>query len=242
MIDVEAELGHVVEQIGGVHTQALCGSSPNFNNADYVFDNAGVIAELKCLVKDHIADESTIDKFTSLYQEALNAGETGVVVYGRPTVRLGDFEDPLMTRMAELIRRPIKRAIEKANRQIKQTKVHLNRSEHRGLLILVNDSAASLEPMNVVWMLNRTLRDNMYKSINGVLFFAPNLPATDEDTKRRYVPWAECTRQGIEPCPASLLRDLGRAWRDWHARLTGEPVDWQESPPERLQELRNLPR
>ena len=56
LIDIEKEFDNFVPEVGGQRVDELIGKSPNFDNADYVFDDDKIVAELKCLQENKLND------------------------------------------------------------------------------------------------------------------------------------------------------------------------------------------
>lgn len=81
MINTEEEFNDCVKSVGGIKVSDLVGSSPGFSNADYLFNEYNVIAELKCLEEDKIKDKNIRDKASEIYRRCLNKNKAPVLVY-----------------------------------------------------------------------------------------------------------------------------------------------------------------
>ncbi len=224
LIDVEKELDRCVTAIGGQLVRDLVGSSPNFNNADYLFDEHGVVAELKILSVDQMREQNIREKMTEIYREALEQGETDVIVYGEATVSSDHLSAQYARRIGEVYRTPVQGVVKKANKQIRQTKEKLGLSEHSGLLILVNDNHIALEPQHVDWVMRETLKNRNYSSIDSVLYFTANLKARHPDLDTDLLVWIESHRTELNPCDEDLLKNLRGAWFRRMNDLTGESI------------------
>src|SRR5688572_4883378 len=73
-IDIEKELAVCVRSIGGMVLEETLPHPRSFRNADYLFKDALVIAELKCLEKDVIASKAFHAKVNGLVERWDRAG------------------------------------------------------------------------------------------------------------------------------------------------------------------------
>lgn len=72
-IDVEQQLSQCVQAIGDRLVPDLVGLSPSFDNADYLFDEFDVVAELKILAVDQM-HEPRNERFNPLGSAAIVDG------------------------------------------------------------------------------------------------------------------------------------------------------------------------
>ena len=68
-IDVENHFDNYVTDFGGKKISDLIGKSPDFENADYLFYEYKVVAELKCLEEDKGKDVNIQHKINKKYEE-----------------------------------------------------------------------------------------------------------------------------------------------------------------------------
>jgi len=66
-IEIEREFDQVVKASGGQIVRDLLSKSPRFDNADYVFHDQKIVAELKCLREDKANDPSTTSRLRRLW-------------------------------------------------------------------------------------------------------------------------------------------------------------------------------
>ncbi|KAF0190932.1 MAG: hypothetical protein FD165_2303 [Gammaproteobacteria bacterium] len=237
IIDVETELDHCVEVIDGRLVRDLVGASPNFHNADYLFDEFEVVAELKILSVDQMHEPKIRDKMSDIYREASARGEAEVVVYGEAMITAGNLSANYSKKMGEVYRRPVQNIVKKANKQIRQTKRHLNRHGHSGLLILVNDNHRALEPTHVNWILQSTLRNRNYSSINSILYCTTNITARHPELDTDFLVWMEQHRSGLKPCADELLKRIREAWFRRMSEITGEAIPSYRLTPDAMAKL-----
>jgi len=241
MIKTEEELDECVKFINGIKISELVGSSPVFSNADYLFNEYNVVAELKCLEEDKIKDHKIRDKASKIYEKYLNAGDVPVVVFGTVQISTEDFSEGFTKEIIELYRKPIRDVIKKANRQIRETKEHLRKEDAHGLLILVNDGHTALDPSHIMWILNETFNRDGFSSINSFLFITVNLKAEHPEINKDLLVWASGDRSPDNKCPSQLLTRLRTKWFKRVSELTGEPIDtiYPENQ-ETIDEIKNI--
>ena len=200
----------------------IVGHSPNFKNADYIFADDMVVAELKCLEEDKGRDEAIIEKVHNLYNQYLDAGKTDLIVYGEVEISANDVSEDFGREVMELYRRPIQGVIKTANKQIRQTKSHLNLNDYCGVLLLVNDGHELLSPAQVHWIVANTFKRNSYSSIDLVIFFTVNLLAHHVSFQDELLVWSEWGRADHEMCSEEFLMKLRIAWFKHHQSLVGD--------------------
>lgn len=221
-IDVEPEFDRCIESIGGQKLSDIVGQSPNFNNADYLFREHKVIAELKCLEENKDNDEKLRERVHELYNKYLREGKTKLIVYGEVEISANEVSKDFGLELMEMYRVPIQRVIKKANKQIRQTKAHLHLTDHTGILLLVNDGHEMLSPDQLKWILANTLRRNSYSSINTVIFFTVNLKARHPNFNEDLLLWAVMDRPGHRTCSDQFHEQLRSAWINHHRKISGD--------------------
>lgn len=105
----------------------------NIKNADYLFPAAKIVGEHKFLEADFAQSPETVEKVDAVF--AKYAGED-LTVETHPAYR----------ELFSILRTPMRRRIEKANKQIKGAKKELGLIDHRGIVFLVNDNFRSAPP------------------------------------------------------------------------------------------------
>ncbi|MES1147161.1 MAG: hypothetical protein ABUL49_00235 [bacterium] len=179
-IAIEPELDKVVDAMGGIRVSTLVGLSPDFDNADYLFEAERVVAELKILEKDSFSDFAGHVKQAIL--GAIKAGKLPPPKPGKTIYETADlpFED--QRRVFEKLRGPLKLVIQKANKQIKATKKRLGLPDFQGVLFLANDGNTALEFATVLYLLSSLFfgleGKRVFSGIDRVVYFTANLPAT----------------------------------------------------------------
>lgn len=221
-IDTEAEFDTCVKAIGGIKVSELFKRAPSFNNADYFFDKYNVIAELKCLSEDKSTDKDLQKKTKSIIRRYL--AESKLVVFGTRMINTNHLSLSCTKEIAELYRNPIRGAIKKANRQIRETKFELKKESAHGLLILVNDKNTAVDPSRINWILAETFKRDGFRSINSVLFLTLNLMATHPGIGNDLLLWTECFRDPKFLCPQVLYKNLRLALYKRWKKILGQDI------------------
>lgn len=145
-------------------TDALGNTSPGFANADYFFEQENIIAELKCLTEDKLSDSRQSESIRNLFEQNISLGQ--IPDPGPGIVRINSSDCPLdiQRKLYSIISRPIKTHIEKANRQIRETRRQLNRPDAHGLLLFANDGNFRLELDQFAHAIDVTLGNSFRRS------------------------------------------------------------------------------
>lgn len=226
-LDIEKELESAIRIVGGRRVSSIVGNAPGFENADFIFDSAGVMAELKCLDEDKIGDERIIEKASQLYLEELMAQKAPVIVYGTAHLTTKGFSREYWEKIGSLYRIPIERTVRKADRQIQATKNAMIRPSDKGLLILANNNHSALSPWHAKYVLEEILQQPLYKHLNSAVFFTANQRITAPGSEQDFDCWIEIRRSGVEPVPQEFLDKLRSAWYKHLANLRGMPEPTQ---------------
>lgn len=215
-INTEAEFDACVKSIGGVKVSDLFQGSPSFSNADYLFRDYNIVAELKCLSKDMARDMALQKKFELIIRR--HWAESKMIVFGTCPMTTDQLSPNCTKEIAELYRKPIRDVMQKANKQIRETKSELNIESAHGLLILVNDNNTAIDPRRIDWILGETFKRDRLSSIDSVLFLTLNLTATHPKFNTNFLVWFEmCRDQGVT-CQHGFYESLRNAvygrWRN----------------------------
>lgn len=207
----EALFDKVVAKVGGCRVDSLV--KPRAENADYVFSDANVIAELKVIEKDLRTDPETTARVSEIFGS--HANEAGMPsMCGRLPVRVDLLPKPARDEILDHFKKKFERPIKKAASQIKSTRTLLGMPDATGLLILVNDSSTFADPAIVACLLGRVLQHH-HTSIDHVVFCMMNMfwysPSTPEGS-RLWFPAQVVNRSRKLALPfANALRE---AWQD----------------------------
>jgi hypothetical protein len=238
MIDLDQEFGIAMEAIGGQRLGTLPKGTFKAENADFLFPESGVIAELKCLDRDTIADQKIVEKASAIYAEALKARATKKIAFGTVYMTSDDLSEEFGAKFRDLYSVPIARVLKKADGQIEATRAALNLYKAQGLLLLANNANSALHPPNARDVLGTLLRESdSFPNIDHVVYFTANM-FSEFDGWKAHV-WYSAGRRGHPDMSEHFLRKVRKAWFAHHERLVGEPITTLFPPREAFEGLEN---
>lgn len=169
-VSVEATWQEFVRELGGQVVSDLLPEPRLFENADFLFAESGVVAELKEVETEFSKAPRFFSEFDGLMKRLmLEQPDWKPPLFGASGRLPGWFTNAFL----RLFRPPLARIVKKANRQIRDTKLHFDVSAPTGVLILVNDGFTSLEPHFVRGIVSDLLV-NSYSSIDCFLYLTLN--------------------------------------------------------------------
>lgn len=214
-IDVEVEFGRFVREFGGtVLEDALPPQGRDFPNADYVFKDQNVVAELKVLTQDQSTSRDLQRKLEELYFAATKRGLVRPV-FGTVSVNSSDLPAEFQRKFADAHKAPVATLVKKANKQIKSTKARMQMTDAKGLLILFNDGNFRLNHDVIAYLLHRVLGDD-FSSINSIFYGTVNLWSDAPWTPDLVTPLVTFARHGVSPVDEAFL---GKMIRGWHSHV-----------------------
>jgi hypothetical protein len=213
----------VVRRVGGSLVSDRLPSRVNPPpNADYVFPQHGVIAELKRLEKNQSENRELTEKIGALYRGWTKQGKVPPI-YGRAQVNVPQLPKECAYQIISLYKKPIQHRIKEANDQIKSTKKLLDMKDAIGLLFLAQDGDYSIGPGALFSFVSRCLTGGIYSSIDDVICINA-MPAARNRDPRRYMFWLHASRDVAGKVPKDLLRALQNAWGVELEKITGGPL------------------
>jgi hypothetical protein len=207
-VPVEATWREFVKGAGGQIVEDLVPEPRTFQNADFLFPSAGVVAELKEVETEFDRSEAFKSGFHSLMERLIKEDPSW-----RPALFGGSGKFPkwFTPELVRLFRPPISRILKKANRQIRETKEHLKVPSSTGILIMANDGFTSLEP-HFVRSLACSLLVDSYSSIDCFLYVTVNRYVEIEGSDVPRLVWFPSYSDRAPESLVSFVDDLGRSW------------------------------
>lgn len=217
-IDVPTEVAACVKQLNGVVLDEVL-KNPTFANADYWFPEAKVVGELKCLTEDLSTNSTFTENLSKLYASWVKRGLVPPLKAERKKINLAN----LPARCAREFIDPVKKRLEassikKANRQIRETKKHLDAPTAKGLLLLVNDGNYMLPPNMMAHLLGRILK-GQHSSISTVIYFSANMNVTVPGVSMPSQFWIDAIPPDREPVALEFRRALRTVWMSNYSKL-----------------------
>jgi hypothetical protein len=217
-VDIDKEFAAVVKKCGGVVLDEELPKKREFYNADFVFHQSKVIAELKRLDGDKSDDPAIKQRLGNLWERwrerGLVQGPTPPVIDSRQVPPF--CQNEMVRTMGESIRGRIK----KANLQIKATKSAENWPDYRGMLFLANDGNFIMEMPAMLHLIALSIKDHFHE-IESVTLFSGNIlswvSGMDQPTKM----WFTLQRDGTILSLTELAEKLGAEWGMHYSSITG---------------------
>jgi hypothetical protein len=189
-------------------------------NADYFFPDDKVIAELKSLETDGGDPAGYAKRVAESFR---HFGYTGSDFFGwmyRGEAMPAEVSRNVFSKM----RRSVREASKKANKQIRSTKALLHCPDARGLLLVANDNNYGLSPQLLVGTIAETLLKLEDSHVDGFVYFTPNVYHEVEEYAARGIAvelWIPVYKPGSESM-SDFVNALGSAWGDFN-EANGDP-------------------
>lgn len=210
-IPVEATWREFVRSVGGDVVEDLVPEPRAFENADFIFRNVSMVAELKEVETEFGRSSAVREGFRALIKRVMEEDPNW-----RPLLLGGSGEYPrwFSGEFVRLFRPAVSRILKKANRQIRETKAHFGISESTGMLIFVNDGFTELEP-HFVRAVACDLLVNSFSSIDCFLYMTVNryVEVAGSDVPRLL--WMPSYSERANDSLVELVDDLGRRWYEF---------------------------
>ena len=200
-----------VQGLGGGELVTPLIARQGVKNADFLFRRTRVVAELKVLETEFLDTESVRQKVADAY-----ARHFGVDPEGQGS--------PLRRELLGIVRAPLQRIVNKANRQIKETKQELGLVGWRGIIIIVNDGFRGLPPGFVMGLIASILDGKSYSSTDGFIY-QTNHYVELPDNPYAVLLWAPLYDPKADDDLVDFVNDLGRNWRIFSEAKDG-PYDY----------------
>lgn len=186
----EKEFDLFFESIGYCRVSDDIGSSPSFQNADYVHKEKKIVVELKVLFKEQFENGGVIESINASVFKPLSIDENGLGQYA--------FSLPEQSRKGkhDCISEPIRRTLKKANKQIRETRqFYFGDTHSTGYVVLAQTGLESLSPEITAEIVRRQM-DKEFSCINGAVICTPHYQTRNPFTL------------GINPECISITNDL----------------------------------
>lgn len=216
-LDLEKSLidGFIYE-FGGKRVTDLLDSQPSFSNADYYFDEADVVVELKTLKTEFAQTPEHLNKFQQLVDEWSSNGRLSDAAWAGIEPLPNEFVQAHL----RIIRDQIEGITKKANKQIKVTKEKLSLPVAKGLVLFLNDGFYQANPNLTLALIGDPLQRQM-RSVDGFVLF--NL------REKVFIPgkpygnfiWLPKYRSADDIKLSEFVNKLGAAWFRYLEDLSG---------------------
>lgn len=178
-------------------------------NADYMFPASKVIVELKILQTEFAHTKQMLERVEALIAKF-------------PEPDLDDKSHPLRRELLLLLRKPLQRIINTANRQIKETKRELGLNDWKGIIVCVNDGFRAAPPHLVIGLLSHILAQTDYSNTDA-LIYQTNHYVEIPDNPYAVLLWTPAYSERAGDDLVAFVNDLGRRWRAYASEVSGPP-------------------
>lgn len=215
-----------VRSFGGLVVHDVVPEPRSFHNADFAFLDQGVIAELKEIETEFSSTEAFRGGFKTLMQSLVTEKPEW-----RPALFGGDGKVPawFMSELVRLCRPPLSRILKKANRQLRETKIHFGVNSETGVLLLVNDGFTSISPEFVRAQVSELLLHS-YSSISCCVYLTVNRYIEFPGDQEPKLLWVTAYSDTAPDSLVSFVDDLGRRWFDFLEGKVGPFASRSEVP------------
>lgn len=207
-LPVELTWCEFVRTSGGQVLADTVGRNPSFDNADYIFPKAGVVAELKEVQTEFSRSAAFTKGFDRLLRRVMREDPKW-----RPPLLGGSGKLPpwFGKEYVRLFRPHIARIIKKANRQIRETKSQLGIATPTGVLFLSNDGFTAIGP-GVVRSLACNILTHSYSSIDCLVYLTVNRYVEIQGSDVPRLVWVPAYSDRAADSLQVFINELGRAW------------------------------
>lgn len=209
-LPVEQLFDSVVAMSGGERVDELLEEPPDWDNADYIFQEDGVVVELKEIQKDLNADRELSQRIGDLHYK--HRDRLGIM-FGRHAVRIDQLPDDIRDEMIVPFQRRFERPVKKAAKQVKETKARLS-PKSCGLFVLVNDASTFLTPEVARFFFSRILSNpKQHSAIDHVIYCSVNMLLQTEEVPEGACFWWDSPVSGRRQLPSGFVERLCANWK-----------------------------
>ena len=221
---IEGTLNEFIVSCGGDLVSSLVGPSPGFENADYVFERDQVIIELKSIETDWPMDATFGREIKDLWLRFQLLGKVSNedLETGRDVP--GEVRRPFLN----LLKKPLKRILKKANRQIRQTRARLGRDHDSGLVLVVIDGMLTVSPKYIIGLISEILIHD-YSSISAFVVLTVNEYVSLQGDDVARLLWVPTYHEAAPNSLVDFVDELGRKWFAFLELKVGAFGDYAET-------------
>lgn len=227
-VNVEEFFNEYVEYFGG---QVVSKSDQNLTdrpNADYLFKNDNVVAELKCFQKDLFNSEEDIPRIFNFldkweHKNLIEQGDKIKIILGSKQLPKECYTDLL-----NACTKTIDRALHKANKQIKESKKTFSLPDAKGLVLLCNDGNYFVQNDAFLGLIANLMgRKYMESDIDGFVYFTLNQVSTIPNSDLDWQLWVPSYRDENDEDFGNFVNKLGYKFQnEFYTLKTGiKPTD-----------------
>jgi hypothetical protein len=197
-------------------------------NADYLFADDNVIAELKCLEKNPMEAADWPPRLAKAFRSTGHSFShlMGYLVRGEP------MPVAVRAKLVHWMRDAIRSVIKGGNRQIRSSKRELGRPDAKGVLLVANDHNYGFGPEAMLAVISDAAARLDNNHVDAVVYFTPNVFHRKPSSDVAWLLWDPEYRDTNDVLLSEFVNDMGRKWGDHLEAVTGDPILEREEHPE----------
>ena len=210
-IPIEESWRGFVRGAGGTVLEDVLPKQRQFENADFAFFKASVVAELKEIETEFASSSAFRAGFDALMHRLIAEDPNW-----RPALFGGSTKTPawFAPEFVRLFRPPLSRILKKANRQLRDTKAHFDIQATNGILLLVNDGFTAIGP-DLIRAQTSQLLTHSYSSIDCCVYLTVNRYVEIAGSDQPRLLWVPTYSDRASNELVAFVDDLGRQWYDY---------------------------
>ena len=218
-LPVEKTFDAFVSEFGGKKISDLIENKSQMPlNADYLFEEHNVIAELKTLEGIF----SGPDAIKQLMQAYIDSGCTGSDVMG-VFWRGEAVPEAAATLMRKRVRRSIEQRIKQARKQLKKSKASYGDCNTKSLILIAMDQQPLFGHKTMLFNLAKIMGDNYAdERTDGVVYLNPNMPTRIRPDSMAFSGWYPFYRDDqVNEALSAFVNLLGNRWLTYYGNQIG---------------------
>ena len=219
-LHVEKIFDEFVAEFGGKKISDLIENKAQMPlNADYLFEDHNVIAELKTLEGIY----SGPNAIRSLTQAYIDAGCTGSDVMGL-IYRNEPVPEAAAKLMQKRVRRSIEQRIKQARKQLRKSKAVFGNDNTKLLILIAMDQQPLFGHRTMLFNLAKIMGDNYAdEHTDGVVYLNPNMPTKISPDSMEFSGWYPFYRDDdVNDELSDFVNLLGNKWLNFYGKQLGE--------------------
>ena len=248
--EIERLFSEYVEFYGGTVVEKLEENKTDRQNADYIFKNPEIVAELKTFEKDVFSEPEDFPRLQVLFGKWLKNGKITQEEFKDYVFKEKKLPQKCIEDLIERASKTIERAIYKANKQIEETKKTFNKENSNGVIFLINDGNYFFTNEGFLAVISNLIgRKFKDSSFDVIVYLTVNQVTQKEDSELDYSVWVPIYTKVDEVGETivshelhKFVNDFGRKFLNefWTLKTGYEPKDCKEieSIEDSIEELR----
>ncbi|WP_448138036.1 hypothetical protein [Sphingobacterium siyangense] len=243
--DIEGLFSEFIEFYGGFIVEKLKENNTLEQNADFLFKSPAMVGELKTFCKDIFSEPEDIPRLEELSRNWIKKGLLTESEYIEHILLGKELPSLCIWDLIKKASKTVERAIQKANKQISQTKKTFSQHKAKGLVFLINDGNYFFSNEGFLAVISNIIgRKFKQAEFDVIIYLTINQATRKDDSELDYNLWVPIYREESSN-PDELqkfINDLGKKFLTiFLPNKTGEELkDYQQisSAEDTIQELK----